>query len=768
MKYLMLLFVAFSSVAYGEPFYPALSPAKVDSLRRQLRQSRPDTSRVKLLLALSNNLSSIIYDADMDVTSYSDTVLAYVKQAQRLSDKLGFVTGQIDSKYAIAYYLVCNNEGQKREIREAAQSGLVISQQYHNAYREAIGWYLLNASYNSSLSELGQRLQGFKKAVHLFRATHHPQQEAFVLKEIADTHLQQGQLLLARRELLQVLTIYQRCGYPNLHYTFDLLSAVNSNIADYQQAMYYALAAVRSAKRTQDTVSLFTFYSRVGTICTSIDQLEQAIYYNRLGLRNAESIHSPVRAMNASQVIVANLLVLNKPKQALALLLQKSRDYPPSDNRARLYLACGLTRCYLAMQQYAQAGAICIQMLALMKQHRMQDNYYENSLQAEVYSAIGRYYLATHNYANAKLMLTKTLAITEQRGFLPNIVSLQLTLFRIDSAQGNLSAAITHYKRYKALNDSIFSEKTSKQMAVLRVQNETAKREHHIALLTKQTQAQQANIKRQQTQRNAGLASAGLFLLLLGVSYNRYLIKQRSNQLLEAKQREIDQQNHSLEQVLAEKEDLLVEKEWMLKEIHHRVKNNLQIVNELLASQTDYLRDAHTLAIVRESQNRIQAMALIHQKLYQAQSIARVNMQEYIREIVEHLVVSFDREDSVRVCLEVSAIELDVALATPLGLIINEVVTNSLKYAFPDGRTGNITIGLTRVAPTNYQLLLADDGIGLPPGLQIASTRTLGMTMLHGLSDQLNATLTFEPGPGVRICLEFEAARKVAPPAWAA
>ncbi|WP_460547276.1 sensor histidine kinase [Hymenobacter daeguensis] len=351
---------------------------------------------------------------------------------------------------------------------------------------------------------------------------------------------------------------------------------------------------------------------------------------------------------------------------------------------------------------------------------------------------------------------------------MPVIANLHLLLFQADSAQGNLPAAIAHYKHYKTLTDSIFSEKNGKQMAVLRIQNETDKREQRIALLTKQSQAQQANLARQQTQRNAVLACAVLLALLLGVSYNRYRIKQRSNQLLEAQQREIDHKNHSLEQVLGEKEGLLVEKEWMLKEIHHRVKNNLQIVNELLASQTDHLRDAHTLAIIRESQNRIQAMALIHQKLYQAQNIARVNMPEYIQEIVEHLVTSFDQEDLVHTCLEVSAVELEVALATPLGLIINEVITNSLKYAFPDGRAGSLTVGLTEVGPARYRLLLADDGIGLPAGLDMAGSRTLGMTMLRGLSEQLMATLTFEPGPGVRIRLEFEAARKAAPPAWAA
>ncbi|WP_317198243.1 sensor histidine kinase, partial [Hymenobacter terricola] len=128
---------------------------------------------------------------------------------------------------------------------------------------------------------------------------------------------------------------------------------------------------------------------------------------------------------------------------------------------------------------------------------------------------------------------------------------------------------------------------------------------------------------------------------LLGVSYSRYRVKQRSTALLEIQQREINQQNQALEQVLGEKDELLgekdgllEEKEWMLKEIHHRVKNNLQIISSLLSRQSHYLRDAPALAAIRESQNRVQAMALIHQKLYQSDSLARVNMQDYTREIV--------------------------------------------------------------------------------------------------------------------------------------
>ncbi|TGE03822.1 histidine kinase dimerization/phosphoacceptor domain -containing protein [Hymenobacter fodinae] len=759
MKYLvLLLLLAAATTSKAEPFYPALAQHRIETLRQKLRRGPADTSRVNVLVALSRDLVSRAYYSD----NPADTAVAYARQAQALSRQLGYVAGQIESDYALAFCFLRDTNGPK--AREAAAQGLARSEQQSDTARAAVGWYMLGETYNTP-ADSARRLQYYTKAASLARAVRQPQVEGRSLKEMADIHFQQGRLRLARQELQRVLSLYRRNGYPLLHYTYDLLGITSDVLGDYPEALRFTLAAVRSATATHDTVSLATFYARVADVYAHLNQRRKAIDYYRLALRNSESIHSTFGITESTSAIVHNLILVNEPGQALALLMRQRQAHPPQDDYSRLMLADGLTQSYLGLKQYAQARTSAAQLLRLLQTDLLRDNYH---IQARVYRTLGKYYLATRDYTKAEAVLKKAVVAVEQVGNMPNLANTNLLLYRADSAQGHLLPAIAHYKRYKELTDSIFTERNSKQMALTQVQFETEKREQRIALLTKQTQVQQANIARQQTQRNAVLASSGLLLLLLGLGYNRYRLKQRSNLLLEGQQREIDHKNQALEQVLAEKEGLLVEKEWMLKEIHHRVKNNLQIVNELLASQTDYLRDEHTLAIIRESQNRIQAMALIHQKLYQAQNIARVNMQEYIREIVEHLVASFDCEELVQTCLDVAAIELDVTVATPLGLIINEAVTNSLKYAFPDGQEGSIAISLTQTATNDYELRLADDGVGLPPGLKVNSSRTLGLTMIRGLSEQLNGTLSFEPGPGVRICLRFEVEPKAAPPGWAA
>jgi two-component sensor histidine kinase len=261
-----------------------------------------------------------------------------------------------------------------------------------------------------------------------------------------------------------------------------------------------------------------------------------------------------------------------------------------------------------------------------------------------------------------------------------------------------------------------------------------------------------------------------LLLLLLGVIYNRYRLKRRSNQLLEDRQQEIDQKNRHLSQLLGEKdsllgekdvllagqERLLAEKERLLKEIHHRVKNNLQVVMSLLNSQADALQDGAALSAIQESQHRVQAMALIHQKLYQAQGVARIPMHDYIEEVVAYLHDSYCLKQLAHFELEVEPIELDVTQAVPLGLIINEAITNAFKYAFPDGRSGTVALRLHRHGEDTYQLTVADDGVGLPANYDPSQSRSLGMTLLHGFSGQLGGELTITSPPGLTINLVFQ------------
>lgn len=188
----------------------------------------------------------------------------------------------------------------------------------------------------------------------------------------------------------------------------------------------------------------------------------------------------------------------------------------------------------------------------------------------------------------------------------------------------------------------------------------------------------------------------------------------------------------------------LREKEVLLKENHHRVKNNLQIISSLLKLQAVHVKDSHTRDALRESQSRIRAMALVHEKLYQAEEFDRIDSPDYIRSLVNFLSRSYQgSENMVEMLLDVENIPLSISLAIPLGLIIQELVTNCFKYAFPDSHPGHIWIELRSSEDNtgNVVLIVRDDGVGLPNNFDIRHTETLGMELVRSLVNQLGGSI---------------------------
>ena len=187
----------------------------------------------------------------------------------------------------------------------------------------------------------------------------------------------------------------------------------------------------------------------------------------------------------------------------------------------------------------------------------------------------------------------------------------------------------------------------------------------------------------------------------------------------------------------------LKEKDVLLGEIHHRVKNNLQIVHSLLGLQSTSISDDVVVGMLRESQNRIRSMALIHQTLYESKDFARVDFSDFLESLVPTLISSYGM-GSERIALDLRSLEvlLPINTAIPCGLIVNEIIANSLKHAFPDDRRGKITIDLAHREPGSVRLSVSDDGIGIPDSKNLEDPTTLGMQLVTMLVDQLGGTLT--------------------------
>jgi PAS domain S-box-containing protein len=199
----------------------------------------------------------------------------------------------------------------------------------------------------------------------------------------------------------------------------------------------------------------------------------------------------------------------------------------------------------------------------------------------------------------------------------------------------------------------------------------------------------------------------------------------------------------------------LQEKEVMLKEIHHRVKNNMQVVSSLLNLQSKYIVNEKDMELFKESQNRVKSMSLVHEKLYQSRNLANIDFNEYTRNLVKNLYVTYGVNSSrIQLLIDIQEIYLDINAAIPCGLIINELVSNSIKYAFPDGRTGMIKI-IMKQDDNKVKLVVSDNGVGLPESLDIAETESLGLQLVHTLSLQLESEIEIQRTNGAAFSFEF-------------
>jgi two-component sensor histidine kinase len=189
----------------------------------------------------------------------------------------------------------------------------------------------------------------------------------------------------------------------------------------------------------------------------------------------------------------------------------------------------------------------------------------------------------------------------------------------------------------------------------------------------------------------------------------------------------------------------LHEKEVMLKEIHHRVKNNMQVVSSLLNLQASHVEDARTRELLNDSQLRIRSMALVHEKLYRSVNLAQVDFAEYLRSVTSELIRSYARP-GVSYEVEAETHFMGVDSAVPCGLIVNELVTNALKHAFPGGREGMVRVALRRAADGTMVLAVADNGIGFPVHEDFRAMRSMGMTLLVSLSGQIGAEVSLQTG----------------------
>jgi two-component sensor histidine kinase len=286
--------------------------------------------------------------------------------------------------------------------------------------------------------------------------------------------------------------------------------------------------------------------------------------------------------------------------------------------------------------------------------------------------------------------------------------------------------AYNAFSVYDSLKNEVFTAEADHRISKLRTEFDVAQKESTIVL-------QQTQIKKQQSRQLLIIIITVLLLLLLLLAYKAISNNIKKNKLLQKKN---------------------VEKEFLLKEIHHRVKNNFEIVSSLLSLQAARIVDPKVLEAMEQSQHRVHSMGMIHQKLYLGEKLSTVEMKDYFINLTDYIIDSYGKNNLVTVDIVMDELELDVDIAIPIGLIVNELITNSLKYAFPEERKGNIHLAL-KLKGDLLELEVNDNGIGMQSKNSVGGTG-FGTHLVDLLVKQLDGKMILVTNHGTSVSIEFQ------------
>ncbi|WP_295718000.1 histidine kinase dimerization/phosphoacceptor domain -containing protein [Mucilaginibacter sp.] len=742
----LMLLLHFAAPAQYYPAPKPVNPEKENHLLTLLKKSKADIHRTHLLLSLAN----ININKPLRETIDLDRAMNFAEAARELSAKLRDTSGYNNAQLYLAEVFTLRNDMKSAEnilhlLNDTSKIDL-----------------LLNLSFKYWLREKPKKEDDWKKALLLAEQArqlsiryHLPAKEILALKDIAMVHADQGKSS-AEPELLKVVERYKAIGYPHLHYTYYQLAELNWVRGNPEKALNYITQTINTMKATGDNSAAGDFYVMRGNISINEEDYQKGAYFYNIAV-DSYKIHAGRSSLADRRVfglVPRALRKLKRYAEALRYVRAAMKDYPPITTTDEITYDSIIGNIYRDMKVYDKAGTYFLRTLQLSKkQNGMED--------MTAYNDIGQLYVESGQYAKAKPYLDMVWKTIGNQMTSAAKSHLNYMLYLADSAAGDYRAAMNHLADYRGLEEFNLRQAQNKEVKRLEVQYDVKEKENalkikdqHIALLNQNYKLQEIKVKQSKLEKNITIGAILVLLIFTGLLYKQYRNKQHTNRVITKKSAEILHKNEVISQKNRYLERLLHEKEWLIKEVHHRVKNNLQTIINLLESQAAYLEN-DALRAIETSQNRIYAMSLIHQKLYQVEHIQTINMAGYIPELILYLKDSFDNSERIDFHLEIDSLNLDASIAIPIALIINEALTNAIKYAFPDDQPGEIAISLHEQGET-LKLVLADNGIGMDKGAIEANTSSLGLQLINGLTKEIHGDISIESSPGVKITIWFK------------
>jgi two-component sensor histidine kinase len=537
---------------------------------------------------------------------------------------------------------------------------------------------------------------------------------------------------------LKALEIAKEIGDGNkVGQSYNQISFDYEVIGDLKIALQYVLQASKIYETNGNKKQCGVAYNRIGTIYFKQGNTKLAIYYIKMAIE----VHKQINALMAIGEDYNNLgeiYRMSKENELAMMNFQKAYAiFSKAKDTLRLAYAAGNIGLVFAAQKQKDSANYYISKSTLTL--KKNGDFYPITVYLIESANI---YFNQGNTKEALREAKEALAISEDQNLKEQIRDASKLLSQIYVKLGDYKNAHSSLQQYYDARDSISNEKVVGEMAEMRADYEVSKKETEIKGL------EAVNALR--TRINIWLSVGVLLITVLSVflfRLNKNLKK--ANRQLSIQKVELEQKNEIIRTSLEEKETLL-------KEIHHRVKNNLQIISSLLSLQSHTVTNKKVLDAFQESQQRLHSISLIHQKLYQNENLARVNFKDYMEDLVgtiHHTLAATDKKIDYKIISE--NIELDIDTAVPLGLIVNELATNAYKYAFTHAKDGLLTISLQENGGSRYQLIIKDNGPGIPKNINIFESESLGLRLVSILSRQLQGNLEVTSDNGAAFCLEF-------------
>jgi two-component sensor histidine kinase len=584
-----------------------------------------------------------------------------------------------------------------------------------------------------------KRIAYLQQARQLYHQQNNTEGEISALTDISYLNVPIYQLEKAYKASLEALNLAESIHFPFIHYNTDAVAMITNFEGKFGEPLRYALETARVAEAVHDSIGLGGFYSRIGQLYFTED-----IKHEEVKKWLEKAVYAMMRTGNDNFLyltlfsLVNSLITSDHPDKAWNILLEVSKKMPPKTIVDKLFYNITYVQCYNSFKNYDMAEKYLVRADNIEQQLEKNGYSFRRALVTE---GFGDLYFSKGDYGKARIIYERYLSDPSRTsGGLANQLDALSNLIRIDSIQRDNASGVRHFRLYKKLADSNYVISRTRQAEELQVKYATEEKESQIALLNQKAKLEKVNLNKARLIKNVTIGGIVLVAVIAGLLYRQSRLRKKSNELITDKNKLLG--------------SLLTEKEWLLKEVNHRVKNNLHMVISLLESQAMYLEN-DALKAMETSKHRIFSMSLIHQKLYQSDDVKTIDMSVCLPELVNYLRDSFDAGKYIHFSLEVDPVQLSVSQAIPLALVLNEAITNSVKYAFPGNRRGEISIKL-RQTGEDIELIIRDNGVGMVKATEDTYLDSLGLKLMRGLIEEISGQIQFENNNGTVIRITFK------------